>query len=206
MSGIKKRDRNLEWITAYRDLENPGRMKAKQSSNMVFIGGALVIGTTAIVYVMLMNRNTMLLNEIEEHKEYITDQRNIDKKEWNLLLQERSESLVNYREGAEQYLEQLANTNRISEETYRYYEEALVESAGPDAYIASFVTTHNTVEIIGVVANEEMPRTYAEYLANLTDDEGNPKFASVNYNGFSRVSATGRYEFTINVVLWHKLK
>ena len=207
MSGIKKRDRDLEWLSAYRDLENPGRQKAKQSSNLVFIVGVSAIGIAAIFYVQFMNQNAKLVREIREHEEYMTNPVNADKKEWNLTLQQRSDSLVNYREGAEKYLDQLKYAYRISREDFAYYETALLESTGSDSFITSFTTDYNSVAIRGIVKGEDMPRQFAEFLTNEKDENNNAKFSSVKYTGFSRAAAAGDdfYEFTIDVTLWDKL-
>lgn len=205
MSGIKKRDRDLDWILAYRDLENPGRIKAKQSSNMVFIGAVSVIGIAAIFYVQLMNENLKLTRQIKEHQAYMSDERNIDLKEWHELLKVRSASLINYRDGAEKFLDQLKNTGRVSEEEFRFYETALKESTASESIITGYSTDYNMVTIKGIVSQQDMPRMYAEYLANLTDEEGNPRFASVEYSGFSK-NKDSTYEFTIKVIWWKKLK
>lgn len=202
---IKRRDRDLEWFSAYRDLENPGRIKAQQSSNMVFIGAVSVIGIAAIFYVQLMNENMGLERQIKVHQDYVNNEHNKDIYEWHTLLQERSRSLINYRDGAEKYLEQLKMANRISEEQYRFFEEALKSSTSQTAYITGFVSEFNSIQIKGIVPEENMPRIYAEYLTTQTDDEGNPQFTSVEYNGFSRNNQSG-YEFTVTVVLWQQPK
>ena len=204
MSGIKKRDRNLEWLSAYRDLENPGRLKAKQSSNRVFLGSAVVIGGAAIAYTLLFNQNAVLEREIDEHLAYIEDPRNIDIQNWHILLQSRSVSLINYRDGAEKFLEQLKNAERVSEEGFRYYETALKEVTSEDAYITQFTWEHDSIQMAGVVANQDMPRIFAEYLTNLEDEEGNLKFYAVDYTGFAEI-ADG-YEFTLKITLQEKLE
>ncbi len=203
--GIKRKDRDLEWLSAYRDMENPGRIKAKKSSNMVFIGGVSVIGIVAIIYVQLMNQNLNLTRQIEEHEAYMSDERNKDLFEWHNLLQERCSSLINYREGAEKFLEQLKNADRVSEEVYRYYEDLLKESTSPEAYITGFSAEFNTIHIRGIVPENDMPRMFAERLTNEKDEEGNPRFLSVEYTGFNR-SGNGNYQFSINIILWKKPK
>ena len=204
MSGIKKRDQNLEWMVAYRDLENPGRLKAKQSSNMVFIGSAIVIGAAAIFYSILMNQNLSLEREIRDHEAYISDQRNIDTRDWHITLQNRSDSLINYRDGADKFLGQLETTNRVSAEMYYFYETALKESTSQESFITKFSTEYNAVSLSGTTPEQDMPRLFAEYLAGLTDEEGNRRFAAVEYSGFSE-SKTG-YDFSVKVTLWNKLK
>lgn len=206
MNGIKKRDRDLEWFSAYRDLENPGRIKAKRSSNMVFIGSISAIGIAAIVYVQLMNQNLNLTRQIAGHQAYISDERNKDVYDWHGTLKSRSASLINYRSGAEKFLDQMKTMNRISEETFRFYESALKESTSSEAYITGFNAEFNTITIKGIVPEEDLPRTYAKHLSGLSDEEGNSRFAVVEYSGFSQNKRTSEYEFTIKVVLWEKLK
>lgn len=204
MSGkIKKKDLDLQWLSAYRDLENPGRIKARRSSNMVFIGTVSVIGIAAIIYAQLMTQNMGLERQIKVHQAYIEDERNIDLYDWHVLLQERSASLQNYRDGAEKYLEQLKTTSRISEERYRFFEEQLKVSTSQDAYITGFSSEFNSIQIKGIVPEENMPRMYAEHLTNLTDEEGKPQFLSVEYTGFARTGEAG-YEFTVIVTLWQQ--
>ena len=204
MSGIKKRDQNLEWMVAYRDLENPGRLKAKQSSNMVFIGSAMVIGASAIFYAILMNQNLSLEREIKIHEAYINDQRNKDTLAWHNTLLNRSVSLTNYRDGADKFLGQLETANRVSADMYYFYETALKESTSQQSFVTNFSTEYNAVLLSGTTPEQEMPRMFAEYLAGLTDEEGNSRFASVEYSGFSE-SETG-YDFSVKVTLWNKLK
>lgn len=202
---IKKRDRDLDWISAYRDLENPRRIKEQKSSNMVFIGTVSVVGIALIIYVQLMNQNLQLTKQIRECEDYISSEINKDLYEWNNLLKTRSASLINYRDGAEKFLDQLKNTKRISEDDYRYYEQALKDSTSTQSYITGFNADYNMVKIQGVVPEESMPRLFAEYLANQTDETGERKFADVQYTGFSR-NNNMNYEFSVTVTLWEQVK
>lgn len=201
---INRRDKDLGWFSSHTDMENPGRLKAKQSSNMVFIGSALLIGFIAIMYVQLMNHNMDLGRQIREHEDYISNEHNKQVYEWRMLLQQRSQQLINYRDGAEKFLEQLKNADRVSEAGFRYYEAALKESTSQQASITNFSMSGNIVTINGNVPEEDMPRIFAEYLTNEKDEEGDPRFASVQYTGFSQGS--GGYNFQVTITLWNEIK
>ena len=197
---IRSKDKNIDFYVGLYEWENPGKIRAKRSSNSVFLGCALVFSVFLIVYAMRLSDNMTLEQEIADNIAYTTDEANIEKELEQIKLMEQIEEIEDYNWASETFLGQLQNSERFSTHLMNFFDTEMVNAIGNSGSILTFTYTANKITLDCIATSQDLPRTFARHLTNLEDEEGNPRFADIYYPGFKEEE--DGYEFSIVVTLW----
>ena len=197
---ISKNDKNVDFYTSLYERENPGKLRAKRSSNVVFLVCAFIFGGFLIVYALRLTTNMTLEQQIAENVDYSTNPANIEKYEAQLELQNKIDRIKEYYDASETYLQQLSQSERFSREWVQFFDNELEQAVGSGNRINTFDYSENEVVLSCISNSPDKPKLFAEHLAGLKDEEGNPKFADIKYIGFS--GSGNEYNFQITVVFW----
>jgi len=194
------KDKNIDFYVSLYEWENPGKIRAKRSSNSVFLGCAMVFSVFLIVYAMRMNVNMALEQEIADNIAYRTNESNLEQEQVQLKLMDDIQEIEDYNSASVTFLGQLQNSERFSTHIMDSLDAEMVNAIGNSGSILKFTYSANQITLDCVATDQDLPRTFARHLTNLEDEEGNPRFANIYYPGFKE--GDSGYEFTIDVTLW----
>lgn len=197
---INQSNKNVDFYMSLYERENPGKLRAKRSSNVLLIICMLVFGGFMIVYALRMTANMTLEQSIQENIDYSTNQANIEKYKAQQALQAKIVEIREYYAASETYLQQLSQSERFSREWIDFFDNEMQAAVGSDGEITSYSYSENQVKLSCSVSGPDQPKLYAEHLTKLTDETGIPRFSNVQYTGFSE--SGGNYEFDLTIVLW----
>lgn len=197
---IRRRDRNADFYSSLAERDNPERLKAKRSSNNLFLVCALCVGLLLVWYILRMNENTAIVAETKEHVEYATNSTNIKTYEEKQIIVEKIKKINDYELASKEYLGQLGRSERFSKQWVEFFEGAMTNAIGVGNKITKYEYSENKVKLTCIATSPDKPKLYAQYLTELKNGEGKEKFPEIGYTGF-RENGNG-FEFELTVVLW----
>ncbi|MEF9946284.1 MAG: hypothetical protein RR869_08870 [Lachnospiraceae bacterium] len=197
---IGQRDRDVDFFSCYTELDNPNALRAKKSSNMMFLGCAAIIAVMLLLVVLLRNQNAQYKEEIETNRAYIENVTNKEAYDKKMALQERNGKIKNYNTASETFLTQLQKSDRFSSEWVTFYDNAMQTAIGAGNKITTYNYNDGMLLLDCTATNADRPKLFAQYLTELKNDQGQKKFENVTYTGFA--GEGNEYNFTLEITLW----
>lgn len=202
---ISKGDRDINFYISLSENENPGKLKARRSSNAVFLLCAMILGSVLIIYVFAWNENAAVEREIKDNTAYIEDENNVKKYNDKLAIKQKSKKIEDYNQASAQYLKQLKESARFSQHWIDYFTGEMEKAIGEGSEITNYSYFGNVLELTCETDDEKKPKLFAQHLTELKDKDGSPLFANVVYTGFAKQGGTGDtglYGYSLTITLW----
>ncbi|MDU7029892.1 hypothetical protein [Robinsoniella peoriensis] len=202
---INRRDRDINFCISLHESENPDKLKARRSSNAVFLVCALMLGSVMIIYAMAWNQNLQVERQIASTRAYIQDENNLKQYNEKLAIKAKAKKIEDYNNASARYLKQLENSARFSNKWVDFFTTEMAKTIGSESEIINYGYTGNILSLKCRTYDEKNPKLFAQHLSEMKKKDGKIMFSDVEYTGFDyQKGSFGEmtYNFDLKITLW----
>lgn len=199
---FKKNNSDINFIDTLNESDRAFEMKAKRSSNQIFVLSGLILVVILVVVFFVSSQNYDITQKLKDTEEYLENQKNIDSYNINDEYKKKTEKIKIYNVASDKFINQLKDSKRFSSKWIDFFDLNMKESlpSGTEASIQQFQFSKNILQLNCTTNNSDYPRVYASKLSQMKKEDGDPMFKEVGYKGFSGDGS--KYSFQIALVLW----
>lgn len=202
---INRRDRDINFYISLHESDNPGKLKARRSSNAVFLVCALMLGSVMIIYAMAWNQNLQVERQIASTRAYIQDENNLKLYNEKLEIKAKAKKIEDYNNASAKFLKQLENSARFSNKWVDFFTTEMAKTIGSESKIMNYRYSGNILSLNCRTDDEKNPKLFAQHLSEMKKKDGTPMFSDVEYTGFNYQKGNDGdmiYNFALKITLW----